>query len=233
MLIHRPGLEIDWMVPSMMDRLLFDDILYGEDARHEHDQFRDVLEAAGVETLDPQVLLGEVLQDEALRREAVDTVAATGDGARLSPDVIDLLRSLDGEALATALVAGLRVSGDGPGGDRLRSFYRLAPLPNYFFQRDPQVVMGDSVLVSEMATDARGREAYLSSLAFAHHPTLRPPGEHIRLQAADVATSDRRALVEGGDVLVPRHDVLMIGVSERTNRHGVDSLAKHLLGRSE
>ena len=26
-LIHRPGFEIDWMVPSMMEELLFDDIL--------------------------------------------------------------------------------------------------------------------------------------------------------------------------------------------------------------
>ncbi|MEM1183203.1 MAG: arginine deiminase family protein [Acidobacteriota bacterium] len=232
-LIHRPGLEIDWMVPSMMDRLLFDDILYGEDARLEHDQFRAVLHAAGVETLDPQGLLAEVLEDAELRSTAIDTLAATGDGARIGAEVIEELRGFDAGALATALVAGLRVGGDGPGGDRLRSFYRLAPLPNYFFQRDPQVVMGDSVLVSEMATDARAREAYLSSLVFAHHPALKPPGEHIRLHAADAVNIGRRALVEGGDVLVPRHDVLMIGVSERTNRHGVDSLAKHLLGRTE
>lgn len=233
-LIHRPGLEIDWMVPAMMDRLLFDDILYGEDARWEHDQFRAVLEAAGVETLDPQDLLADVLESEALRARAFETLfsGVPSVGGVIAPEVQEQLRSLEPRALAATLVTGLRVEG-ASGGDRLRSFYRLAPLPNYFFQRDPQVVFGESVLVSAMATSARARESYLSELVFAHHPALRPPGDHIHLEDADRLEAQRRALIEGGDVLVPRHDVLMIGVSERTNRHGVDCLARHLLGRVE
>jgi arginine deiminase len=68
-LVHRPGYEIDRMVPSMMERLLFDDILDGDQAREEHGGFRAVLQAAGVETLDPQELLAEVLTDDAARDE--------------------------------------------------------------------------------------------------------------------------------------------------------------------
>src|SRR5688572_33410821 len=56
-LIHRPGREIDWMVPSMMETLLFDDILDGDDARLEHDGFCQVLRQAGVQVLDSQALL--------------------------------------------------------------------------------------------------------------------------------------------------------------------------------
>ena len=233
-LIHRPGLEIDWMVPAMMDRLLFDDILYGEDARWEHDQFRDVLQAAGVETLDPQQLLADVLASDDSRAQLFERLFSGSPalGEPIAPGVQDLLRSLEPAKLAETLVTGLRVEG-ASGGDRLRSFYRLAPLPNYFFQRDPQVVFGESVLVSSMATDARARESLLSELVFTHHPALRASGEHIHLEDADRTEVQRRALIEGGDVLVPRHDVLMIGVSERTNRHGVDCLARHLLGRVE
>ena len=51
------------MAPSMMEDLLFDDILYGEQARAEHRAFCAVLQSAGVETLDPQTLLRETLED--------------------------------------------------------------------------------------------------------------------------------------------------------------------------
>ena len=35
-LVHEPGLEVDHMVPSAMDELLFDDVLFGDRAREEH-----------------------------------------------------------------------------------------------------------------------------------------------------------------------------------------------------
>ena len=222
-LVHRPGREIDWMVPALMDRLLFDDILYGEDARREHEVFRGVLESAGVEVLDPEELLRDVLADTAVRESVLRRMASQP----VDADVVDDLESLDAAELATALVAGLPEKEVGPG-ERIRHFYRLPPVPNYFFQRDPQVVMGDRVLVSSMATDARAREPYLSSLAFEHHPALAGWAEMIRLGEDGAGEFVRRPWVEGGDVLVPATDVLMVGVSERTNRFGVDSLAKHL-----
>src|SRR6266849_2470564 len=60
-LVHRPGREIDRMVPSMMGSLLFDDILDGDEAREEHALFCGVLERAGVEVLDAGRLLADVL----------------------------------------------------------------------------------------------------------------------------------------------------------------------------
>ena len=56
-LVHRPGPEIDRMIPEMMAELLFDDILFGKQARREHRGFCEVLRLAGAETLDPQDLL--------------------------------------------------------------------------------------------------------------------------------------------------------------------------------
>src|SRR6478672_12028586 len=71
-LVHRPGREIDWMVPSMMESLLFDDILDGDEGREEHDGFRRVIEAAGVEVLDSQDLLTDVLTEEPVRKRLLD-----------------------------------------------------------------------------------------------------------------------------------------------------------------
>ena len=45
-LLHRPGKAIDWMAPSRMERLLFDDILDSGKAREEHDLFWALLEKA-------------------------------------------------------------------------------------------------------------------------------------------------------------------------------------------
>jgi len=51
-LVHEPGREIDRMVPSMMQDLLFDDILFGARAREEHRRFRQVLRFVADEVLD-------------------------------------------------------------------------------------------------------------------------------------------------------------------------------------
>src|SRR5436309_13958117 len=75
-LVHRPGREIDWMVPSMMGSLLFDDILDGDEARDEHDSFRQIFRRAGVEVIEAQDLLADVLADEAVRKELLDELEA-------------------------------------------------------------------------------------------------------------------------------------------------------------
>ena len=38
-LLHRPGLELEALTPSTIERLLFDDIPYLKVAQHEHDRF--------------------------------------------------------------------------------------------------------------------------------------------------------------------------------------------------
>src|SRR5215510_12118729 len=60
-LVHLPGPEIDRMVPSMMEELLFDDILFGSRAREEHRRFQQVLGYVADEVLDAQDLLAELL----------------------------------------------------------------------------------------------------------------------------------------------------------------------------
>ena len=223
-LVHRPGLEIDWMVPSLMDRLLFDDILYGDDARWEHDSFSAVLQAAGVETLDPQQLLREVCQEPAVRREILEVMARVG----IEHFVLDELEQGGPEPMADRLVTGIRAPVQRPG-SRLRNFYRLAPLPNYFFQRDPQIVFGDRVLIASMATEARAREPFLSATIFEHHPTLRHWADLVRFQRPSAEDYRRKPAIEGGDILVVSPEILMIGASERTNGYGIDLLASYLI----
>jgi len=230
-LVHEPGREIDRMTPTMMERLLFDDILYGEEAREEHQLFRRVLESGGVEVLDAQDLLAEALAGEDARLELLDEL---GREYGVEARVVERLAERPAAELAGALVGGLRVEGRGGGRDGQRVGFDLVPVPNYFFQRDPQVVLGDRVVVSAMATGAREREPLLARTIFRHHPRLASAcADLYEIEAPPQAAADPgRAYpyptLEGGDVLIPSPEVILVGISERTNRGGVEALADYL-----
>ena len=46
-LLHRPGRELENLMPEYIERLLFDDIPYLKIARQEHDAFCDLLRQNG------------------------------------------------------------------------------------------------------------------------------------------------------------------------------------------
>ena len=77
-LVHEPGPEVDVMVPSMMEELLFDDILYGERAREEHGLFRRALQLLDVDAVDAQDLLEAVLADPAAREATIESMLPPG-----------------------------------------------------------------------------------------------------------------------------------------------------------
>lgn len=229
-LVHRPGVEIDRMIPALMDELLFDDILFGEVARQEHERFTSILTAAGVEVFDAVDLLGDVLEAPAARNAAL---AALEEIYGVPSELMPVLGDLDADDLAEALVGGVLVGGVRQ--RRHRSIFDLPPLPNYFFQRDPQFVLGSRVVISSMATDAREREPFLARMLFGHHPELESRGP---MMVIEPPPSMRPTFdpgfcyptIEGGDVLVPYEDTVLVGISERSNKRGARVLAEHLRG---
>ncbi|MBV8199886.1 MAG: arginine deiminase [Acidobacteria bacterium] len=228
-LVHRPGREIDWMVPSIMERLLFDDILDGDEARDEHAMFSQVLRQAGVEALDAQDLLAEVLVDEAVRGEILCELERD---YAMQPPVLRQLSGMAPAKLATKLIEGIRLPPDVADAGR-RQFFALNPVPNYFFQRDPQVVLGNRLVVSSMANDAREREPLLARTIFAHHPALAALAATFEIDVPPSGAPQHDPgfpypTLEGGDVLVVSPEIVMVGLSERTNRRGVETLAEYL-----
>jgi len=218
-LVHRPGREIDWMVPSMMEDLLFDDILYGDEAREEHDLFCDVLRHAGIEVLDAQDLLAEVLHELEVRDGLLDELERQYD---VTPPQIKWLAGLSAGDLASAVIEGIRTSPDESAAGHT-PFFQVNPLPNYFFQRDPQTVIGDRVIISSMPTAAREREPFVARTFIRHHPAFAGTAAIF-----DVDVPLRYPSLEGGDVLVASPEVVLVGLSERTNRRGAEALAEHL-----
>jgi arginine deiminase len=223
-LVHLPGREIDQMIPPMMAQLLFDDILYGQVAREEHRRFQQLIRFVADDVIDLQDLLEETFDDPDLKRRIVrDLAKRNGLGRKLTGTLLELTPA----ALAEVLIGGIaRETGSG----ELPEF-DLFPIPNLFFMRDPQVVLGDRVVISSMATQARRRESLLSKYVFQYHPRF---GSRDPFWVDFMATEPERPMprstptLEGGDVLVPRRDLLLVGITERTNRAGVQALMRSL-----
>jgi len=225
-LVHEPGPEVDRMVPPMMEELLFDDILFGDRARDEHRRFRRLLQLLGVEVVEARNLLTQTL---------ADAEARTWLWNMLLPEAPPELRTLQPPTTAEETVAiavdGLLVD-DHPHGIEVADLFRLAPIPNWCFQRDPQVVLGNGVVFGAMATPARWREGLLARCLFRFHPELEAtPVIHdpLRPQQDDgLFLGLHRPRLEGGDVLVLSPEVITVGVSERTNTVAVEAFARAL-----
>jgi len=222
-LVHLPGREIDQMVPPMMAQLLFDDILYGQVAREEHRRFQQLIRFIADDVFDLQDLLEETFDDEEVKEHVVRDLAKRNPFNRRG--VAALIERKPAE-LAETLIAGIAremASGELPKFD-------LFPIPNLFFMRDPQVVLGDRVVISSMATQARRRESLLSKYVFQHHPRFRDRNVFwVDFMATEAEKPTRNMpTLEGGDVLIPRRDLLLLGVTERTNKAGVEALMRAL-----
>jgi arginine deiminase len=224
-LVHLPGREIDLMVPPMMGQLLFDDILYGQVAREEHRRFQQLIRFIAEEVLDAQDLLEEVLEDERTRKAIVrDLARRSGLGRKLAGRLLDHSAS----DLAAVLISG--IPSDRKGSGELPEF-DLFPVPNYFFMRDPQFVVGDRVVISSMATQARRRESLLSKYIFDYHKAFRDRDLYwLDFMASEPERPMTRnsPTIEGGDVLVASSEVILVGLTERTNKAGVQQLVKAL-----
>jgi len=230
-LLHPPGPEVDQMVPSMMEELLFDDILHGERAREEHARFRRALQVLDIETVDAADLLEDVLRDAAARAWLLDALLPAGG------ELAKRFAEAPADELVTALVGGFRRAHAPVTALDVDDLFAIPPLPNWCFQRDPQVVIGRGVVFAAMTSAAREREALLARAIFRFHPDLAGAPEwhephDLAFERTHVLGAGR-ACLEGGDVILVAPDVVAVGLSERTNRLGIEDLTEALAASEE
>lgn len=212
------------MVPSVMEELLFDDILFGDVARQEHELFRSILHHLDVGWLDTQDLLVETIRDPEARDGLLRSLFEG-----IDPGSWHGLADAPAETVAQTLVGGLRI---GPREIDAQDLFEIPPIPNWCFQRDPQIILGGGVIFSAMATPARWREAVLIRAIFQYHPGFKDVNVILDpvVPRADrpLPLGLRRPCYEGGDFLVLSKDVVALGFSERTNRTGIRQVARAL-----
>lgn len=228
--VHDPGPEVDLMVPEMMEELLFDDLLFGDLARKEHRQFRQVLERVADEVLDVQDLFLEAMAQDGVKLAFIEDLRRLVD---LPDKTCNLLRDMAPREAARSIITGIPWDDARMDTHWQKTFeYRLKPSPNLLFMRDPAAVLGHGYNINFMATWAREREPLILSYVFRHHPRLHHLQERDRFydQVTPLVRGEIQMpqSLEGGDTLVLSEKVIAVGCSERTSADAINLLAESL-----
>jgi len=230
--VHRPGLELSRLTPQNVEDLLFDDVMWAQRAREEHDAFVQKLRDKGVTVHLFQGLLAEAIDQPGAREFLQEHfVTATRFGPILEGRLDELVGEMPADRLAEALIGGvLRSDLDLDASSSLLwtyldpSDFLLTPLPNHLFQRDNSAWVYDGLSVNPMSKQARKRETINSRVIWNFHPMFREAGLHF-YYGNDNDNHDP-ANVEGGDILVIGNGAVMIGMGERTTPQGIEFLAR-------
>jgi arginine deiminase len=231
-IIHRPGLELSRLTRGNIAELLFDDIMWAERARQEHDAFAQALRDHGVTVRYYAELLAEALDVDGCRQFIAPRIY---NRFTVGPTLVEPLRELmaasDSHELASYLIGGvLKGDLDLPHTERSGLLWRslapedfvLAPLPNHLFQRDNSAWVYGAVVMSRMARQARRRESVHSRAIYAFHPLF---AGRARGWYGNTDEDFGPATFEGGDIHVIGHRTVMVGMGERTTPMGIENLA--------
>jgi arginine deiminase len=134
------------------------------------------------------------------------------------------LHELDPAKLARKLIEGVELERDSLSRFLSPQRYAIRPLHNFFFTRDASVSIGNQVLISKMASSVRDREAQIMEAIFDYYPEFNTR----TFSAAAEASKCKKVSIEGGDVLVGREDLILIGIGSRTTPDGVDVIIDKL-----
>ncbi|BDU62474.1 arginine deiminase [Candidatus Borrelia fainii] len=230
-LLHRPGEELENLTPSIMQRLLFDDIPYLEVARQEHDAFADILRNNGVEVVYIEDLISETIsQCDSVKEQFISQFILEA-GIRTENKtraLNDYFYNMSVSDMISKMIAGVtRDDLKNYKSDSLNSLVNseypliIDPMPNILFTRDPFASIGHGVTINKMQTRARHRETIFAEYIFKYHPIYKD-------SVPIWYTRDEDTTLEGGDELVLSRDVLAIGVSERTESESVEKVARKL-----
>lgn len=233
-LLHRPGQELEHIVPDALERLLFDDIPYLQGAQREHDYFAQLLRDHGVTVTYLEDAVAEALrQNSGLRDQFIDDlIQANGSTAWTYADEIRAYLSTitDEKELVLQTMAGLPFRAlEIKRSNSLHAMFcddtqfALEPTPNLYFTRDPFASIGCGASVHRMYSTTRNRESIYGRYMLQYHRDFAG-------QVPFYYDPEEPFSIEGGDILNLSAKVLAVGISQRTKPEAVERLAKRIFG---
>ena len=231
-LLHRPGAELEQLVPGELERLLFDDIPYLQAAQQEHDAFAEMLRHNGTQVLYLEELMAQTLAaDPQVRRRFVRQFIEEGGriARHFQPALYEYLTALGDDELVRRTMTGVSMEEFLPEGQRgalvslTRGSHRfvLDPIPNLYFTRDPFACIGEGVSLNAMYSPTRRRETIYGQYILKYHPDF----------AGQVPFYYRREdpfSIEGGDILNLSPRLLAVGISQRTTPEAIEILVRNI-----
>lgn len=235
-LLHRPGRELEHLVPGSLERLLFDDIPYLKGAQAEHDSFAQILRYNGAQVCYLSQLTAEALAQESGLKEAFiqDFIQASGSVAlRYQAELTAYLSAIgDLHEMVLQTMAGIPFADLDLGQQASlaallhgRSDFALEPIPNLYFTRDPFATIGGGVALHHMYSATRRRETLYGSYILRYHPDYAGTPLYY--------TPDLPYSLEGGDIMNLSAETLAVGISQRTMPEAIESLAWRIFQNPE
>jgi arginine deiminase len=234
-LVCAPGLAHRRLTPRNADDLLFDDVLWVDNARRDHADFVNKLADRGVEVVELHDLLAETMASPEARAWLLDRkITANEVGLGLIDATREFLEGLDHRRLAEFLIGGLATA-DLPEDFRpgylalarestgVRE-YLMPPLPNTLYTRDTTCWLYGGLTLNPLFWPARQDETLLMKAIYAFHPDF--VGSTVWW--GDPEQDWGMATLEGGDVMPVGNGVVLIGMSERTSRQAITQVAAAL-----
>ncbi len=218
-IIHTPGSEVENMTPQNAERALYSDILNLSVALKEYNQFKGVLNKF-TKTFEVKDLLNDILSDDVAKETLINKICTNENVESIK----NYLFSLPNDKLTEQLIEGTPLIVDNLTKFLSNERYSLQPLHNFFFIRDTSAAIRDNVLISCLSTQVREREAIIMDAIFNYHPNIKAN----TVNPINSVNLNNQITIEGGDILVARDDILLIGNGARTSTQGIDYILERL-----
>ncbi len=229
-IIHTPGEEVENMTPETAERALYSDIINLSIAREEYKQVKGVLSRL-TKTYEVRDLLCNILKDDAIKAEVLDRIEKIepfiGEKAPWGSLKEQLMRE-NAENLSRLLIEGVEMVKDNLTKFLSKDWYALRPMHNFLFTRDASMSVNNEVLIGRMANSIRDRESVIMRSIFDFTPEFKT--RTLTIPPVPRATKRIRT-IEGGDVLIARDDILLIGNGARTSSQAIDILIDEFISR--
>ena len=234
-----PGLAHQRLTPDTAEDLLYDDVLWVQQARRDHFDFVSKMEDRGAEVLDLQDLLADVVADPKARGWLLDRkIAPDQVGAGVAKEVRPWLDEMAAADLAELLIGGIpfhEVPKEIAGpfttafGATSRTGFVIKPLPNTQFMRDNSSWIFNGVTLNPMYWPARRQETLLTTAVYKFHPAFAGEDYNVWLGDPEGEPHDYGAMtLEGGDVMPIGKGNVLIGMGERSSRQAIVRVAQSL-----
>lgn len=233
-MVCHPGLAHQRLTPGNCRELLFDDVMWVQEAQKDHYDFVLKMQERGVEVIDLHDLLAETLKDKQARDFILDRrLTPNSVGLGIAEAVRPWLDEMPAKPLADHLIGGFAIN-DLPDNDikglLAEAFggteFFLPPIPNTLFQRDPSCWIYGGVTFNPMYWAARKPESLLQRAVYKFHPMFKDSDFPIWWGDSDEDFAN--ATMEGGDVMPVGNGCVLIGMGERTSRQAVIQVALEL-----
>ena len=238
-LVCAPGRAHQRLTPSNCDALLFDDVLWVDNAKRDHFDFMTKMRDRGIEVVEMHNLLAETVAVPEAKKWILDhQIVPNQIGLGLIDEVRSYLEGLGNRELAETLIGGLSTYEfpESIGGDTLELIrdaananeYLLPPLPNTIYTRDTSCWIYGGVTLNPLYWPARHEESILAAAIYKFHPDF---AGKVNVWWGDPTQDWGLATFEGGDIMPIGKGNVLIGMSERTSRQAISQVAAALFAR--